>query len=128
MRCFQLRCPGEFDDETRERLRRINALRRRIAGPLQVLSERGSAAETAREQAAAMDLKRLRALVCFGEDWDSGVLDEYASQAALAADDTLMINPIDNSPVNHGGSFRFHKGQTIARIPFDKEDILIADV
>ena len=62
------------------------------------------------------------------EDWDSGVLDEYASQAALAADDTLMINPIDNSPVNHGGSFFFHKGQVIAGIPFDQEDILIVDI
>ena len=62
------------------------------------------------------------------EDWYDGILDEYASQAALAAEDTLMINPIDNFPVNHGGSFRFHKGQVIAGIPFDKEDILFVDI
>ena len=62
------------------------------------------------------------------EEWNDGVLDEYAAQAALAADDALLVNPIDNSPVNHGGSFRFHKGQTIAKIPFDQEDILMVDV
>lgn len=39
-----------------------------------------------------------------------------------------MINPIDNAPVNHGGSFHFHQGQTIAMIPFDKEEILIVDI
>ena len=58
---------GEFDEATWERLRRINALRRRVAGPLQVLAERGSAAETARAQAAALaayfDALRLPALL-----------------------------------------------------------------
>ena len=62
------------------------------------------------------------------EEWENGVLDEYAAQAALAASDALMINPIDNSPVNHGGSFHFHKGKTIAQIPFDKEEMLIVDI
>ena len=61
-------------------------------------------------------------------EWNHGGLGEYAAQAALAADDTLMINPIDFSPVNHGGSFHFHKGQTIAKIPFDQEGILIVDI
>ena len=61
------------------------------------------------------------------EEWENGMLDEYAAQAALAAGDTLMINPIDNAPVNHGGSFRFHNGQVVAKIPFDREDILIVD-
>ena len=36
----------------------------------------------AREQAAAMDLKRLRALVCRGEDWDSGVVGLAAGKLA----------------------------------------------
>ena len=62
------------------------------------------------------------------EDWEGGILDEYASQAALAANDTLMVNPMDDSPVNHGGSFRFRNGQVAARIPFDREDILIVDI
>ena len=62
------------------------------------------------------------------EEWNHGALDEYAAQAALAADDVLMINSIDNDPVNHGGSFRFHNGKTVARIPFDQEGILIVDI
>ncbi len=62
------------------------------------------------------------------EEWDQGTLDEYAAQAALAAPDVLMVNPLDADPVNHGGSFRFRDGKTAARIPFDREDILIVDV
>ena len=61
------------------------------------------------------------------DEWNGGIVEEYASQAALAADNTLMINPIDDNPVNHGGSFYFCKGTVAARIPFDREDILIVD-
>ena len=62
------------------------------------------------------------------EEWNQGALDDYAAQAALAADDVFMINPIDREPVNHGGSFHFHKGQPVAKIPFDKEGILIVEI
>ena len=62
------------------------------------------------------------------EEWRAGALDEYAAQAALAADDVLMINPLDHQPVNHGGSFRFHRGKVIAGIPFDREGILTVDI
>ena len=62
------------------------------------------------------------------EEWNHGILEEYAAQAALAASDVLMINPIDRKPVNHGGSFHFHDGQTAAKIPFDREDILIVSI
>ena len=62
------------------------------------------------------------------EEWERGALDEYAAQAAMAADDVLMVNPIDRDPVNHGGAFHFHKGRTAAGIPFDREGILIADI
>ena len=62
------------------------------------------------------------------EEWNQGTLDDYAAQAALVTDDVLMINPIDREPVNHGGSFHFHKGQTAARIPFDQEGILIVEI
>ena len=62
------------------------------------------------------------------DEWNEGVLEEYAAQAALAAKDVLMINPLDNEPVNHGGSFRFHDGQIIARLPFDEESILFVDI
>ena len=61
------------------------------------------------------------------EDWAGGVLDEYARQAALAAKDTLMVNPLDDDPVNHGGSFRFTGGTVAGRIPFDEERILFTD-
>ena len=62
------------------------------------------------------------------EDWNSGVLDEYAAQAELAASDVLMINPMDSKPVNHGGSFHFRNGRVIAGIPFDREGILIVEI
>lgn len=62
------------------------------------------------------------------EDWNSGVLEEYAAQANLAARDVLMVNPLDNDPANHGGSFRFHDGQVAERLPFDEEGILIVDI
>ena len=62
------------------------------------------------------------------DEWNSGVLDEYATQAALAAKDVLMINPLDNEPENHGGSFHFHDRQVAARLPFDKEEILIVSI
>ncbi len=61
------------------------------------------------------------------EEWEQGALDDYAEQAALAAKDVLMINPIDHEPVNHGGSFHFHNGQTVAKVPFDQEGILIVE-
>ncbi len=61
------------------------------------------------------------------EEWKNGILDEYAAQASLAARDTLMINPIDADPVNHGGSFRFQNKKVTAGIPFDREQILIVD-
>lgn len=61
-------------------------------------------------------------------EWERGALDEYAAQAALAAKDVLMINPLDADPVNHGGSFRFQNGKTTAGIPFDREGILTVEV
>ena len=62
------------------------------------------------------------------EEWNAGTLDEYAAQAALAAKDVLMINPLDHDPVNHGGSFQFHDGQIVAKLPFDEEGILIVNI
>ncbi len=62
------------------------------------------------------------------EEWNGGVLDEYAAQAALASDDVLMVNPLDRDPVNHGGSFHFHKGKLVRRIPFEREGVLIVDI
>ena len=61
-------------------------------------------------------------------EWCSRALDEYAAQAALAAKDVLMVNPLDNEPVNHGGAFHFRGGQTVEKLPFDQEGILIVDI
>ena len=61
------------------------------------------------------------------EEWEDSALDEYAEQALLAAKDTLLINPLDNDPVNHGGAFRFRDGKVTDKIPFDEERILIVD-
>lgn len=61
------------------------------------------------------------------EEWDQEVFD-YAEQAAGIADDVLMINPIDNAPVNHGGTFYFHKGKLIKRSPFDTETVEVYQV
>ena len=62
------------------------------------------------------------------DEWNSGVLEEYAAQAALAATDVLMINPLDHDPVNHGGSFHFHDGKIAAELPFDEEGILTVNI
>ena len=62
------------------------------------------------------------------EEWNQGTLDDYAAQAALVADDVLMINSIDHEPANHGGSFHLHNGKIIARIPFDREGILVVEI
>ncbi len=45
---------GAYTDEVWDRLRRVNALRRRVVGPLQVLSEAGAEAATAAGQAEAL--------------------------------------------------------------------------
>lgn len=45
---------GEYDEETEQRLQRINALRRRIAEPLIALQQRSNQARTAHEQAVAL--------------------------------------------------------------------------
>ena len=58
------------------------------------------------------------------EEWKQRI-PKYAEQAAGIADEVLMINPIDNCPISHGGAFHFHKGKLIERIPFDTEDTLI---
>lgn len=59
------------------------------------------------------------------EEWEGGAIEEYAAQAVLAAGETLMVNPLDNDPVNHGGSFCFRNGTVAARLPFDIEGVLI---
>ena len=61
------------------------------------------------------------------EDWEDGTVEDYAAQAALAAKDALLVNPLDNDPVSHGGAFRFRNGKVTDRIAFDSEQILIVE-
>lgn len=62
------------------------------------------------------------------EEWEQEELEEYAKQAALAADHVLMVNPIDGDPRSYGGSFYFCNGQILERSPFDQETILTVEV
>ena len=62
------------------------------------------------------------------EAWEKEEIDAYGKQAALAADDVLMVNCIDPVWDCHGGCFVFHKGEVISRIGFDKEDILYCEI
>ncbi|MBE6913829.1 MAG: ATP-dependent nuclease subunit B [Ruminococcaceae bacterium] len=45
---------GEYTEQTREKLQRVNALRRRVCAPLTALAEAGGAADTATGQAQAL--------------------------------------------------------------------------
>lgn len=62
------------------------------------------------------------------EEWNRQEIKAYARQASLAAKHVLMVNPMDDEPRNHGGSFHFCDGKLIDRLPFDQEGILIADI
>ena len=62
------------------------------------------------------------------EEWEDGAIDEYAAQAALAAKEALMVNPLDSDPVNHGGSFCFRDGTVAQKFPFDTEGVLVVMV
>ena len=61
------------------------------------------------------------------EEWKNEIFD-YASQAALAAGQTLMVNSITKEPGSHGGAFFFQDGAVMQRLPFDEEALLIVEV
>ncbi len=61
------------------------------------------------------------------EEWPEAE-QEYAVQAAAAAETTLMVNPLMKEPCSHGGAFVFRAGKTLQRLPLDTEDLLIAEV
>jgi len=62
------------------------------------------------------------------DEWNSQEIDAYARQASFVAEHVLMINPIDDAPRNHGGSFYFRGGNIMDKLPFDQEGILIVDL
>lgn len=61
------------------------------------------------------------------EDWPQYEL-EYAEQAKLACDRTLMINSISKNPDSHGNVFYFTKGNIEEKLEYDAEDILVVEV
>ena len=50
---------------------------------------------------------------------------EYADQALLACNNTLMINSLSDEPKSYGGAFYFKDGKVHNKTSYDKEDILI---
>ncbi len=50
---------------------------------------------------------------------------DYAKQALLACNNTLMINSLSDEPKSYGGSFYFKNGQIYAKTLYDIEEILI---
>lgn len=61
------------------------------------------------------------------EEWQA-YEPEYAKQAFLAANRAFMINSLSKDPKSHGGAFVFAGGKTEAKLPYDMEDILIAEI
>ena len=55
---------------------------------------------------------------------------EYALQAAKVAKQVLMINSVTESPdsVSHGGTFYFREGEIKAKLSYDTEDVLLAEI
>ena len=50
---------------------------------------------------------------------------EYAEQALLACNNTLMINSLSDKPKSYGGAFYFKDGKIYYKTPYDQEEILI---
>lgn len=61
------------------------------------------------------------------EEWPT-FAQEYAAQAKLAAQETLMVNSLSRDPVSHGGAFHFVDGVIAERLDFDREGILIVEL
>lgn len=53
---------------------------------------------------------------------------EYAEQALLACNNTLMINSLSDIPKSLGGSFYFKEGKIVNRTAFGKECILKIEI
>lgn len=53
---------------------------------------------------------------------------EYAEQALVACNNTLMINSLSDEPKSYGGSFYFKDGKVHSKTTYDKEEILIIKI
>lgn len=58
------------------------------------------------------------------EEWKNEE-KEYAAQAAGVCSTALMVNPISDDPVCHGGAFVFTDGELFNDVIYDTENILI---
>ena len=62
------------------------------------------------------------------DEWQKWGLEEYAKQSGSVASETLMINPIDHDPQNHGGSCYFREGELMEKTAYDEEEILLVEI
>ena len=53
---------------------------------------------------------------------------EYAEQAVLACNNTLMINSLSDEPKSYGGAFYFKDGKIHNKTTYDQEEILIIKI
>lgn len=66
--------------------------------------------------------------VNFGEnDW-AGYEAEYAQQAGLAAEKTLLVNSVSHDPDAIGGAFCFENGRIKDRLSYGTEGVLTVDI
>ncbi len=66
--------------------------------------------------------------VNFGPDEWAGYEMEYARQAQLVADQTLMINSISEKPESYGGAFYFVDGSVQQKSRYGAEKIMIVEI
>ncbi len=52
----------------------------------------------------------------------------YAAQARLASRQALLVNSLSQDPPAHGGAYFFVDGRTAARVPLDREDLLLVEL
>lgn len=61
------------------------------------------------------------------KDWEQYEA-EYAQQALLSADKTLLVNSVSHAPEAIGGAFCFEEGRITDRLPYGIEGILTVEV
>lgn len=61
------------------------------------------------------------------EEWVENESD-YAKQALLGCERTVMVNSITKDPPAHGNAFYFQNGRVADSLGYDREDILIVEI
>lgn len=61
------------------------------------------------------------------DEWKNEEI-EYAKQALLACNDTLMINSLSENPDCYGGSFYFKDGEIKEKLDYNIEGIIIVEI